>query len=87
MIYRLLGELQIGRDGRLVRLPGGPPLFLLAALLVGVNRKMSKTELIRATWGTDRMSETQLYKRIKEVRGLLAEIGRGDDILNHHGFG
>jgi DNA-binding SARP family transcriptional activator/tetratricopeptide (TPR) repeat protein len=87
MIYRLLGELQIGRDGRLVRLPGGPPLILLAALLVGVNRKMSKTDLIRATWGTDQMSETQLYKRIKEVRGLLAEIGRGDDILNHHGFG
>ena len=87
IIYRLLGELQIGRDGRLLRLPGGPTLLLLAALLLGVNRKMSKTDLIRAAWGTDRMSDTQLYKRIKEVRGLLAEIGRGDDLLNHHGFG
>jgi DNA-binding SARP family transcriptional activator/tetratricopeptide (TPR) repeat protein len=87
MIYRLLGELQIGRDGRLLRLPGGPTLLLLAALLLGVNRKMSKTELIRAAWGTDQMSDTQLYKRIKEVRRLLDEIGRGDDLFNHHGFG
>ena len=87
MIYRLLGELQIGRDGRLLRLPGGPPLLLLAALLLNVNRKMSKSELIRAAWGTDGMSEAQLYKRIKEVRELLADIGRGDDLFNHHGFG
>jgi DNA-binding SARP family transcriptional activator/tetratricopeptide (TPR) repeat protein len=87
MIYRLLGELQIGRDGRLLRLPGGPTLLLLAALLLGVNRKMSKTDLIRAAWGTDRMSDTQLYKRVKEVRGLLTEIGRGDDLRTHHGFG
>jgi DNA-binding SARP family transcriptional activator/tetratricopeptide (TPR) repeat protein len=87
MIYRLLGELQIGRDERLLRLPGGPTLLLLAALLLGVNRKMSKTELIRAAWGTDQMSDTQLYKRVKEVRGLLAKIGRDDDLFNHHGFG
>lgn len=87
MMYRLLGELQIGQNGRPLRLPGGPTLLLLAALLLGVNRKMSKTDLIRAAWGTDHMSEAQLYKRIKEVRGLLAEIGREDHLLNHHGFG
>jgi hypothetical protein len=87
MIYRLLGELQIDRGGRPLRLPGGPTLLLLAALLLGVNREMSKTDLVRAAWGTDGMSNTQLYKRVKEVRGLLAEIGRDGDLLNHHGFG
>ena len=87
MIYRLLGELQVGPDGQLLRLPGGPPLLLLAALLLDVNTKMSKTELIRAAWGTDEMSDAQLYKRINEVRRLLAKIGRDGDLHSHHGFG
>src|SRR5215471_6592197 len=87
MIYRLLGELRIGPDGQLVRLPGGPSLLLLAALLLSANRKMSKTDLIRAAWGTDEMSEAQLYKRVNEVRKLLADIGRKGDLVNHHGSG
>lgn len=87
MIYRLLGEFQVGPDGKLLRLPGGPSLFLLAALLLNVNTKMSKTDLIRAGWGTDEVSDAQLYKRVNEVRGLLAGIGRDGDLVNHHGFG
>ena len=76
MIYRLLGELEIGEDGRLLHLPGGPTLIMLAALLVNANRRMSKTELIRAAWGSDDVEEAQLYKRVKAVRDLLAEMGR-----------
>jgi DNA-binding SARP family transcriptional activator len=51
VIYRLLGELEIGEDGRLVGLPTGPTLILLAVLLVNANRTMSKSDLIRAAWG------------------------------------
>ncbi len=87
MIYRLLGELEIGQDGQLLRLPGGTSLILIAALLVGVNRRMSKTDLIRAMWGSDDMAEAQLHKRVMEVRDLLAQIGRRDDLRTHHGFG
>lgn len=87
MIYRLLGELQIGRDEAPLSLPSGVTLTLLAALLVGVNRKMSKTALIRAAWGTDEIDAAQLRKRIKEVRGLLAQIGRGEALRTHHGHG
>ena len=87
MIYRLLGELQIGRDGQSLKLPNGPSLLLLAALLVHVNHQISKTDLIQASWGTDQISEAQLYKRIKELRELLSKIGRNGDIQNHHGFG
>jgi hypothetical protein len=44
VIYRLLGELEIGEGSRLLHLPGGPTLVVLAALLVNANRRMSKTE-------------------------------------------
>lgn len=87
MIYRLLGDLQIGEDGQSLPLPGGPALILTAALLVGVNRKMSKTDLIRAVWDDDDMSEAQLHKRIGDVRALLDQIGRRDALSSHHGFG
>jgi DNA-binding SARP family transcriptional activator/tetratricopeptide (TPR) repeat protein len=87
VIYRLLGELEIGEDGPLLDLPGGPTLIMLAALLVNANRRMSKTELIRAAWGTDDVEEAQLYKRVKAVRDLLATIGHGGDLRTHTRFG
>src|SRR5215472_2044640 len=86
-IYRLLGELEISHEGPLVKLPGGPTLVVLAALLVNANRRMSKTELIRAAWGNDEVSEAQLYKRVMAVRDLLTKIGRRDDLKTHARFG
>jgi len=87
VIYRLLGELEIGGDGPLLDLPGGPTLIVLAALLVNANRRISKTELIRAAWGSDEVEEAQLYKRVKAVRDLLATIGRDGDLKTHTRFG
>ena len=86
-IYRLLGELEISHEGPLVDLPGGPTLVVLAALLVNANRRMSKTELIRAAWGNDEATEAQLYKRVMAVRALLTKIGRRDDLKTHARFG
>ena len=87
MIYRLLGELEIGEGSRLLHLPGGPTLVVLAALLVNANRRMSKAELIRVAWGGDDVEEAQLYKRVKAVRDLLAEMGHGDHLKTHPRFG
>jgi len=87
VIYRLLGELEIGDDGPLVDLPGGPTLILLAALLVNANRRMSKSALIRVAWGGEDVGEAQLPKRVGMVRDLLAEIGHRDDLKTHAGFG
>jgi DNA-binding SARP family transcriptional activator/tetratricopeptide (TPR) repeat protein len=87
VIYRLLGELEIGQGGRLIELPGGPTLIILATLLVNPNRRISKLELIRAAWGNGDVEEAQLYKRIKVVRDLLAEIGRDNDLKTHARFG
>lgn len=83
MIYRLLGELEIGPDRGLLRVRGRPTLIILAALLLNANRVVSKTDLIRAGWGNDDVDEAQLHKRIKEARDLLAKIGRKDDIRTH----
>jgi DNA-binding SARP family transcriptional activator/tetratricopeptide (TPR) repeat protein len=87
VIYRVLGELEIGGDAGLLELPGGPSLVVLAALLVNVNRQISKTELIRAAWGSDDVSEAQLHKRVMEVRNVLARMGRRDDLKTHPRFG
>jgi DNA-binding SARP family transcriptional activator/tetratricopeptide (TPR) repeat protein len=87
VIYGLLGELKIGRDGRFLELPGGPTLIVLAALLVNANRRMSKADLIRAAWGEGDVKETQLHKRVGEVRELLGQVGRRDDLKTHARFG
>jgi DNA-binding SARP family transcriptional activator/tetratricopeptide (TPR) repeat protein len=83
VIYRLLGELEIGPDGRLLDLPGGSALIVLAVLLANPNQRISKTELIRAAWGTEDVEEAQLYKRLATVRALLKEIGRAGDLKTH----
>jgi len=87
VIYSLLGELEIGRDGQLIELPGGPTLIVLAALLVSANRRVSKIDLIRAAWGKDDVKEAQLHKRVMAVRDLLDQVGRRGDLRTHARFG
>lgn len=87
MIYRLLGELQVGEDGLQLDLPSGATLLLLTALLLNANRRLPKSALIRAAWGDRDVGEPQLPKRIKMVRELLAAIGRQDDVRTHPRFG
>ena len=87
MIYRLLGNLQIGEDDQAVDLPGGHNLLVLAALLINANRRMSKNELLMAAWGSDQVSEAQLHKSAAAVRALLGRIGRADDLVTHPRYG
>ncbi len=87
VIYRLLGELEVSNGDRLLELPVGPALIVLAALLMNANRQIAKTDLIRAAWAGDEATEAQLHKRVKQVRDLLAKIGRGGDIRTHPRFG
>jgi tetratricopeptide (TPR) repeat protein/DNA-binding SARP family transcriptional activator len=87
VIYRLLGELQIGDDGRLLDLPSGATLTLLAALLINANRRMPKATLFRLAWGDTSVGEAQLPKRLKMVRDFLKQIDRAADVKTHPGFG
>lgn len=87
MIYHLLGELTIGVDKPL-ELPGGHNLVVLAALLVNANQRLSKTELLKAAWGSEDVSEAQLHKSVAALRAMLDQIGRRDDLVTHarHGY-
>jgi DNA-binding SARP family transcriptional activator/tetratricopeptide (TPR) repeat protein len=87
VIYRLLGELQIGQDGQLTDLPVGLTLVVLAALLINANRRISKADLIRTVWGSDDVREAQLHKRVMAVRDVLGQAGRRDDLRTHSRFG
>ena len=87
MIYRLLGELEVRGDGDPLDLPGGHALAVLAGLLVNVNRRVSKSDLIRVAWGDAGTMEAQLHKAVQAVRQSLGQVGRRDDIRTHARFG
>jgi DNA-binding SARP family transcriptional activator/tetratricopeptide (TPR) repeat protein len=88
LIYRLLGDLEIGSDDDLVSLPPGLTLILLAYLLFKANRRLSHDELIRAVWGSEGGATVQqLHKRAGQVRAVLRQLGRGQDLKNHAGYG
>jgi DNA-binding SARP family transcriptional activator/tetratricopeptide (TPR) repeat protein len=87
MTYRLLGDLEIAADARLLPLPTGPTLRVLAALLLNVNRPMSKGDLMRTAWGGEEVQEAQLHKRVMAARDVLGKIGRREDIVTHQRFG
>jgi DNA-binding SARP family transcriptional activator/tetratricopeptide (TPR) repeat protein len=88
MIYGILGNLEIRTpDGRLVELPGGHHLSVLAALLMRANRQLSTSELLRAGWGDPDVSAAQLHKAVSAVRKLVAEAGRPRAIATRNRFG
>jgi DNA-binding SARP family transcriptional activator/tetratricopeptide (TPR) repeat protein len=81
-MYGVLGELRVGPEPDFEPLPGGLTLILLAVLLMNPNQLLRKEDLIRTVWGTD-IAETQLQKRVGEIRTLLAAIGRREDLITH----
>jgi DNA-binding SARP family transcriptional activator/tetratricopeptide (TPR) repeat protein len=87
VIYGLLGELEVRGDGGPVDLPGGHALAVLAGLLVNVNRRVSKADLIRVAWGDAGIMEAQLHKAVQALRQTLGQAGRRDDIRTHARFG
>ena len=53
MEFRVLGPLEVRRDGRAVALPGGKPRAVLAYCLVHANEPVSAERLALALWGED----------------------------------
>ncbi|WP_281369097.1 BTAD domain-containing putative transcriptional regulator [Phytohabitans rumicis] len=62
-------------------------MSILAFLMINANDRIPTGELLRVAWGKTDVDETQLYKCVSKLRGLLATIGRGDDIVTHSGYG
>ena len=52
MEYRILGPLEVARDGRVLRLGGTRERALLAILLLHANRTVSTDKLIEGLWGS-----------------------------------
>lgn len=87
MFYRVLGDLELGAETDLLPLPAGRSLLVLVALLLHANRRISKTELLRAAWGDAEVGEAQVPKAALVIRDLLRPVGRGDDVKTHSGYG
>jgi DNA-binding SARP family transcriptional activator len=49
--FRILGPLEVTRDGETLALPGGHPRALLAMLLLAANRTVARERLIDGLWG------------------------------------
>ena len=53
MEFRILGPLEVLRDGHPLPIPGGRPRALLAMLMLGANRTVAREQLIDGLWGDD----------------------------------
>ncbi|WP_250008215.1 BTAD domain-containing putative transcriptional regulator [Actinoplanes sp. M2I2] len=87
-IFGVLGDLEVrAPDGRLVELPGGHHLSVLAALLLRANQQLSTAELLRAGWGDPDVQAAQLHKAVSAVRKLVTAAGRPRAIQTRNRFG
>jgi predicted ATPase/DNA-binding SARP family transcriptional activator len=73
--FRVLGPLEVVRDGGPVELPGGKPRAVLAVLLLRANEPVSADHLAVALWGEDApagaVRTVQVY--VSRLRGALGE--------------
>ena len=83
---RLLGPLEVRRDGRIVKLGGAKPRKLLAALVLHLGEAVSVDRLIDGLWGESppesashavEVYVSQLRKALGPARGLLERCGPG----------
>jgi DNA-binding SARP family transcriptional activator len=75
--YRLLGPLEVLRDGTPVEIGGRNQRAVLAALLLDANRVVSTDRLIDAVWGDDHPPSVaaSLQAHISNLRRLLRDEG------------
>jgi DNA-binding SARP family transcriptional activator len=77
--FRLLGPLEVLRDGRPVSLGGQKPRAVLAILLLNANRVVSADRLIDALWGESPPSgaANTLQAHVSSLRKALADKDAG----------
>lgn len=81
--FRVLGPLQVARDGRLLPLGGFKQRELLALLLLGRNRVVSRDLLVDVLWGerppASAANSIQIY--VSKLRRLLGDGGSAKAIV------
>ena len=73
--FRLLGPLEVRRDGRVIPIRAGKHRALLACLLLRANRVVPITELVEALWGDVPPARTRgtLQTYVMRLRQVLGE--------------
>jgi len=74
MEFRMLGPLEVERDGRLLAIGGPKQRAVLVALLLDANRVVSRDQLIEAVWG-ERPPETAVAALQGYVASLRKTLG------------
>lgn len=84
MRYRVLGNVQAWRNGRVATLGGPIPHTVLATLLLSANKIVSSDRLIGQVWGMSApvTARAQLHTHISQLRKVL-----GTDVIARHGSG
>jgi DNA-binding SARP family transcriptional activator len=86
MEFRILGPLEVVRDGRVLQVGGGRQLALLAVLLLHANEAVSVDRLVEELWG-----ETPPPTAAKIVRNsvslLRKALGDAGELIRTHGQG
>jgi DNA-binding SARP family transcriptional activator len=82
--FRVLGAVEVNRDGRPVPVPGQTAMVILAALLLSPNLVVSVDTLIDWRWGARLPAHPRaaLQSGVSRLRGLL-----GDDLLETAAYG
>jgi DNA-binding transcriptional activator of the SARP family len=82
--FRILGPIEVWRDGRPVRISGRKVRAVLAALLLRADHVVRTDRLIEALWGDEPppTASAQLHKYVSQLRGEL-----GQDLIVRHGDG
>jgi DNA-binding SARP family transcriptional activator/tetratricopeptide (TPR) repeat protein len=77
MEYRILGPLEVSRDGVALTLGGVRQQRILATLVLNANRAVSVSRLATAAWGEDppATARRQVQNRIASLRAVLAAAG------------
>ena len=75
--FRILGPLEVQRDGRPIKLGAAKQRALLAILLLHANRVVSRDRLIDGLWGEQPppTASTALRVYVSELRKALAPPG------------
>jgi len=79
MEFKVLGPLEVRRDGRVVALGGGKPRAVLAVLLLHSNGPVGPERLAGALWGEDAPPRAVATVRVHVSR--LRKALRDDEVL------
>lgn len=87
MEFRILGPIELSRDGRTGSLGGPKPMTLLAVLTVRAGQSVSFDEIVDAIWGTEPPNRTRaaVHTYVSSLRRSIAALHDRDLLLRTGG--